>query len=103
MAAQVCPIHPPPPDQHLWRVEGEFIDILAFLCEFVLNRQHGTEMLLHSQRMYESSEGVVFLFTSNWGLTEMTNAFNASCSHVGVVKAGMVYLGTPDNQVFTAM
>lgn len=96
-----CPDHLP--NQHLWRVEGEFVDVLAFLCEFVLNRPHGSELLLHSQRMYESEMGVVFLFTGSWGLAEMTNAFNASCSHFGAIRTGMVYLGTPSTPAFALM
>jgi hypothetical protein len=98
----VCSCHPAPPsaDQHRWKITGEFIDVLSFLCEVVLNRQHGTEMLLHSQNMYETDDGVAFHFTANWGPEQMRSVLALMCSHHLILMDKLIYLGTPTHPTF---
>jgi len=95
----ICQCHTPLPgaDQHRWKITGEFVDILSFLCEVVLNRQHGTEMLLHSQQMYETDDAVAFHFTTNWGPEKMNEVLHSLCSHHLALRDGIIYLGTPTN------
>jgi len=93
---RVCNCHPTTAsfENHNWSIEGEFVDVLSFLCEMCLNRQHGTEMLIHSQSMYSSLGGVTFHFTSNWSPNEMNAALNEHTLLNIAIRSSIRYLGT---------
>ena len=95
-----APFTPLPSGQHCWQFDGEFVDILAFLCEMVLNRPSGAEMLLHSEEMGGSEEGTRFFFIANWGWTRMETELENSPT---ISRVGLVYMGTPENQCWHPM
>ena len=97
-----APFTPPssPNGQHCWQFDGEFVDILAFLCEMVLNRPSGAEMLLHSEEMGGIEEGTRFFFISNWGWNRMLSELENSPT---ISREGLVYLGTTHNQCWHPM
>jgi hypothetical protein len=96
-----APFTPLPSGQHCWQFDGEFVDILAFLCEMVLNRPSGAEMLLHSEEMGGNEEGTTHLFfISNWGEARMGVELENSPT---LSREGLVYLGTPQYQCWHPM
>jgi hypothetical protein len=97
-----APFTPPssPNGQHCWRFDGDFVDILAFLCEMVLNRPSGAEMLLHSEEMESSEMGTRFSFVANWGWMRMLTELENSPT---IPHEGLVYLGTTHNPCWHPM
>jgi hypothetical protein len=89
-----------PNGQFCWQYDGEFVDILAFLCEMILNRPCGSEMLVHSVRWAETDEGTRLYFTANWDITRMRDEL---ANNPNIPRAGLVYLGTPTNRCLIAL
>ena len=90
-------------DVHRWLVKGAFVDILAFLCELVLNRQPGTEMVIHSQQMYDFDEGVVLHFGCNWGPEDMDNAIHEHNAIRTEIRTSLIYYGTTNHPTYARL